>query len=111
MDRQIGKNKFSNILRNENFGIESESRRLELDARQTNFVGALNRVACLLDLQGFKRSSWMVIAGGGVFLYQLDALIGGRVNEIDRVPTDLDIIVEKRMHYCYADIIMRTAGG
>ncbi len=65
-----------------------------LSPQQHAFIGALSQMSTFLDSQGISRSSWMVIAGGGVFLYQLDQLHKGFVDRADRVPTDLDIVID-----------------
>ena len=65
---------------------------VRLNEEQLRFVDALRDAARFFDSQGFSRDSWMVIAGGGVFLYQL-ATKGATV---DRVPTDLDIIIHEK---------------
>lgn len=61
--------------------------------KQYAFVSALNMISEIIDSSGLPRNSWMVIAGGGVFLYQLLESANKPDIMIDRVPTDLDIII------------------
>jgi hypothetical protein len=62
-------------------------------------------MAAFLDSQGLLRRDWMVIAGGAVFLYQLDSH-GRKLGPVpDRVPTDLDIIIDEAQGRNSASII------
>ena len=65
---------------------------LVLNKEQHEFIESLNEMARFLDSQGISRNSWMAIAGGAVFLYQLDG--SKHSTHVDRVPTDLDIVID-----------------
>ena len=64
-----------------------------LGPKQRKFVDTVNAVVRMLDNHNIGRESWMVIAGGAVFLYQLDLASKGYNVPTDRVPTDLDVVV------------------
>lgn len=68
--------------------------RLTLSKEQQKFIEGINEIAEVLDSKGLKRSSWMVIAGGGVFLYQLSNYGSSKPERIDRNPTDLDVVID-----------------
>ncbi len=63
---------------------------------QRRFLGALAQAAALFDSEGLARREWMVIAGGGVYLHQLEQASKGRGLGADRIPTDLDIVVNNK---------------
>ncbi len=65
----------------------------ELQGGQRVFINTLASAAALLDSLGLDRSSWMTIASGAVFLHQLRQSGMGKSVAVNRVPTDLDIIV------------------
>ncbi|MCL5419994.1 MAG: hypothetical protein M1354_03925 [Candidatus Marsarchaeota archaeon] len=65
----------------------------QLNPEQERFVETLKFAVRLLDSQGFDRQSWMLIAGGAVFAYQLDCASKNGLNGVDRIPTDVDIVI------------------
>lgn len=67
--------------------------RIDLSQEQLKFIETLNFAARILDSEGLDRSSWMLIAGGGVFTYQLDHAARNGISTVDRAPTDVDIVV------------------
>jgi hypothetical protein len=70
---------------------------LTLSREQQKFIEGINEIARVLDSKGLRRSSWMVIAGGGVFLYQLNHYGSSKPERIDRDPTDLDVVIDNAL--------------
>ncbi|MEM3839015.1 MAG: hypothetical protein QXF01_00325 [Candidatus Micrarchaeaceae archaeon] len=70
---------------------------VEFTREQKLFIDSLNELFGFLSGLHIRKQSWMVIAGGGVFLYQLhhaEKAGEGSNLKIDRVPTDIDIVVD-----------------
>jgi hypothetical protein len=74
-------------------GLLREKGELILSKEQQLFIEGINEIAKVLDSKKLERNSWMIIAGGGVFLYQLRHHGDSKPEYIDRNPTDLDIVV------------------
>ena len=70
-----------------------ENKGLVFSREQQLFVEGINEIAKVLDSRNVERDSWMIIAGGGVFLYQLMHYGSSKPERIDRSPTDLDIVL------------------
>lgn len=68
-----------------------------LTSEQKKFIDAVNETLAMLDGNRLKRDEWMVIAGGAVFLYQLYLEYGKGIGKADRVPTDLDVVVNNNI--------------
>jgi len=73
--------------------VSMNGSRQALTAEQRRFIGAVNETAAMLSSNRMDRDEWMVIAGGAVFLYQLDSARRNGTRGADRVPTDLDVVV------------------
>ena len=84
LNGRIGKNGAMSMLRRDD---------ICLDREQVKFLNALRDISGMLDRVGMKRDDWMVIAGGGVFLYQLEKTKTSAGASPDRAPTDIDIVI------------------